>query len=89
MNKFTDIVVLTYFQFIQMPIIETNFGMICIQTNMWWKSVMDDWNLDEKSLNWWQKYGQTITSVDIFVDRCVQNWSHGSMLCTKLWGALS
>ena len=34
MNKFTIIVIPIYFQFIQMPIIETNFGIICILTNL-------------------------------------------------------
>ena len=37
-----------------MPIIETKFGIICILTNLWWNIVMDDWNLDEKSLSTWQ-----------------------------------
>ena len=53
MNKFTYIVIPTYFQFIQMPIIETNFGMICIQAILWWNIVMDDWNANEKSLSKW------------------------------------
>ena len=54
MNKFTTIVIPTYFQFIQMSISETKFGVICILTNMWWNIVMDDWNLDEESLSKWQ-----------------------------------
>ena len=50
MNKFTNIVIHTYFQFIQMPIMETNFGIFCILTNMWWNIVMCDWNFDDKDL---------------------------------------
>ena len=50
MNKFTNIVIPIYFQFIQMPTIETKFGTICILTNMWWNIVMNDWILDEKHL---------------------------------------
>ena len=38
-----------------MPIIETKFGIICIVTNMWWNIVVDDWNLDVRSLSKWQK----------------------------------
>ena len=51
MNKFTNIVIPIYFQFIQMPIIETKFRIICNLTNLWWNIVMDDWHLDEKRLS--------------------------------------
>ena len=37
-----------------MLIIETNFGVICIPTFMYWNIVMDDCNLDEISLDKWQ-----------------------------------
>jgi hypothetical protein len=40
-NKFTNIVILMYFQFIQMSIIETNLGIICILTNLWRNIVMN------------------------------------------------
>ena len=36
-----------------MPIIETKFGMICILTILRWIIVMDDSNLEEKSLSEW------------------------------------
>ena len=52
-NLWWKIVILTYFQFIQMPIIETKLGVVCILTNLWWNIVMDDWNLDEKTLSTW------------------------------------
>ena len=47
MNEITNTGIPTYFQFIQMPIIETD--IIGILTIMWWNIVMDDWNLKEKS----------------------------------------
>jgi hypothetical protein len=51
MNSFTNIIIPTYFQFIQVPIIETKFGIICIVTNVWLNIVKDDWNLDKGSLS--------------------------------------
>ena len=33
-NKFASTVIPTYFSFIEMPIIETKFGIICIITNL-------------------------------------------------------
>ena len=53
MNKFTNTFIPTYFQFIGMPIVETKFGMICNLTNLWRNIVMDDQNLDGKSLRKW------------------------------------
>ena len=34
-----------------MQLIKTHFGVICILPLLWWSMVMDDWNLDNKSLN--------------------------------------
>ena len=50
MNGFTNTAIPTYFQFIQIPIIVTKFGIICNLRNLWWNIVMDDW----KSLSKWQ-----------------------------------
>ena len=37
-----------------MLILDMKFGNSSIFTNLWWSVVMDDWNLDEKTLNKWQ-----------------------------------
>ena len=49
-KKFANIVIMTYFQSVQMPITETKFDIICILIDLWWNIVMDDWDLDERSL---------------------------------------
>jgi hypothetical protein len=36
-----------------MPIIEINFGIICILTILYYNIVNDDWKLDEKSISEW------------------------------------
>ena len=64
MNKFTNTIIPTYFQFIQMLVTETKFGMICILTSLWWNIVMDDRDLDEKSVSKWQH--RKIYSAQIF-----------------------
>ena len=50
MNKFTNIDILTYFLFIQIPSIETKLSMICILTNLRWNVVIDDQNWMKKPL---------------------------------------
>ena len=54
MNKFTNAIIPTYFQFLQTPIIEIKFDIICILTNLWLYIVMNDWNVDGKSPLKWQ-----------------------------------
>ena len=56
MKGFTNNVILTYFWFIQMPIIATNFGILCILANTWENIVMDDMKLDDKPLRKWQAF---------------------------------
>ena len=54
MNNITRTILPTYLEYIQMSIIETKFGLLCILTTLWWNIVMDNWNLDEKSLSKWE-----------------------------------
>ena len=54
MNKCINIFIPTYFQFIQMPIIEIKFAIFYILTFLWWNIVINDWNLDEVSLGKWK-----------------------------------
>ena len=54
MNKCINIFIPTYFQFIQMPIIEIKFAIFYILTFLWWNIVINDWNLDAVSLGKWK-----------------------------------
>ena len=44
MHNFTNVVIPTYFQFIQMPIIETKFDILCILTIVQLNTIKNDWN---------------------------------------------
>ena len=61
MEKLTNIVSQIYFWFIQMPIIEVKFGIICILTDLWWNIVIDGWNLVEKLLSKWHYQQHSIS----------------------------
>ena len=49
-NKFASIVMPTYFQFVQVLIIETKFDLNCILTILVIIVVINDWKLDENHL---------------------------------------